>query len=34
MRLDADIDNLGNRKYDLPVPGMGRTFYGGLSFQF
>jgi iron complex outermembrane receptor protein len=49
MRLDAGIDNLGNRMYDLPlggrywigdktgnssVPGMGRTFYGGLTFQF
>jgi iron complex outermembrane receptor protein len=49
MRLDAGIDNLGNRRYDLPlggrywigdktgnssVPGMGRTFYGGLTFQF
>jgi iron complex outermembrane receptor protein len=49
MRLDAGIDNLGNRKYDLPlggrywigdktgnssVPGMGRTFFGGLTFQF
>ena len=49
MRFDAGIDNLGNRKYDLPlggrywigdktgnssVPGMGRTFYGGLTFQF
>jgi iron complex outermembrane receptor protein len=49
MRLDAGIDNLANRQYDLPlggrywvgdktgnspVPGMGRTFYGGLTFQF
>ncbi len=49
MRLDAGIDNLANRKYDLPlggrywigdktgnssVPGMGRSFYGGLTFQF
>ena len=49
MRLDAGIDNLGNRKYDLPlggrywigdktgnssVPGMGRSIYGGLTFQF
>jgi iron complex outermembrane receptor protein len=48
MRLDAGIDNLANRMYDLPlggrywvdktgnssVPGMGRTFYGGLTFQF
>jgi iron complex outermembrane receptor protein len=49
MRLDAGIDNLGNRKYDLPlggrywigdktgnspVPGMGRSIYGGLTFRF
>jgi iron complex outermembrane receptor protein len=49
MRLDAGIDNLGNRRYDLPlggrywvgdktgnssVPGMGRSIYGGLTFQF
>jgi iron complex outermembrane receptor protein len=49
IRLDAGIDNLGNRKYDLPlggrywigdkagnssVPGMGRSIYGGLTFQF
>lgn len=49
MRLDAGIDNLANRKYDLPlggrywigdktgnssVPGMGRSYYGGLTFQF
>jgi iron complex outermembrane receptor protein len=49
MRLDAGIDNLANRQYDLPlggrywvgdktgnssVPGMGRTFFGGLTLQF
>jgi iron complex outermembrane receptor protein len=49
MRLDAGIDNLDNRKYDLPlggrywvgdkagnssVAGMGRSIYGGLTFQF
>jgi iron complex outermembrane receptor protein len=49
VRLDAGIDNLGNRNYVLPlggrywvgdptgssaVPGMGRTFYGGLTFKF
>ena len=49
IRLDAGIDNLGNRNYDLPlggrywigdktgntsVAGMGRSFYGGLTFQF
>ena len=49
MRLDAGIDNLANRRYDLPlggrywvgdktgnssVPGMGRSIYGGLTFQF
>jgi outer membrane receptor protein involved in Fe transport len=49
FRLDAGIDNVGNRKYDLPmggrywigdktgkssVPGMGRSYYGGLTFQF
>ncbi|MBZ5697508.1 MAG: TonB-dependent receptor [Acidobacteriia bacterium] len=49
LRLDAGIDNLGNRNYVLPlggrywvgdktgsssVPGMGRTFYAGLTFEF
>jgi iron complex outermembrane recepter protein len=49
MRLDAGIDNLGNRNYDSPlggrywvgdktgnspVPGTGRSFYGGVTFQF
>lgn len=49
LRLDAGIDNLGNRNYVLPlggrywvgdktgkssVPGMGRSFFGGLTFQF
>ncbi|MBI4455814.1 MAG: TonB-dependent receptor [Acidobacteria bacterium] len=49
LRLDAGIDNLGNRNYVLPlggrywvgdktgsssVPGMGRSFYGGLTFKF
>jgi iron complex outermembrane receptor protein len=49
VRLDAGIDNLGNRYYDLPlggrywvgdktghtqVPGAGRNFYGGLTFEF
>jgi iron complex outermembrane receptor protein len=49
LRLDAGIDNLGNRNYVLPLggrywigdktgnsptPGMGRTFYSGLTFDF
>jgi outer membrane receptor protein involved in Fe transport len=49
VRLDAGIDNLGNRNYTVPlggrywvgdsteataVPGMGRTFYTGLTFKF
>jgi iron complex outermembrane receptor protein len=49
MRLDAGVDNLTNRKYDLPlggrywvgdktgassVPGMGRSLYTGLTFEF
>ena len=49
VRLDAGIDNLANRQYDLPlggrywigdttgnssVPGMGRSLYTGLTFQF
>jgi iron complex outermembrane receptor protein len=48
LRLDAGIDNLTNRFYDLPlggrywadfsggtsVPGMGRSFYTGTSFEF
>lgn len=48
LRLDMGIENLTNRKYDLPlggrywadpmggtsVPGMGRSFYNGLTFEF
>ena len=49
LRLDAGIENLGGRKYNLPlggrywvgdktgntsVAGMGRSFFGGLTFQF
>ncbi len=48
LRLDAGIDNLTNRFYDLPlggrywadfsggtsVPGMGRSFYTGTTFEF
>jgi iron complex outermembrane receptor protein len=49
LRLDAGIDNLGNRNYVLPlggrywvgdktgsssVHGLGRQFYGGLTYRF
>jgi iron complex outermembrane receptor protein len=49
LRLDAGIENLANRNYDLPlggrywigdktgnssVGGMGRSYFGGLTFEF
>lgn len=49
LQLDAGVENLTNKDYDLPlggtywigdktgsspVPGMGRSFYGGLTFKF